>query len=191
MKTVADRFPGMNLNSSDNRSRERAMRRMVVALALVVAATFGLVGCGSDDTSTSQATTLTCPTDNTKAFPKTRFVADVGLIAGSFHHWIWKPYKAGTFTKGADGRTFALVKAGAASLLIAKLTKNAVSNVEASPSLCNAIGEPLQKLSNAVSGLTDKIKHGDFSTLTAISGLLTTVTGAMSSAGLKVSETHQ
>lgn len=182
----------MNANRSEHRSRERLLRRLVVALALVLAATLGLVGCGSDETTkASEQTAFTCPTDNTKAFPKTRFVADVGLIAGSFHHWIWKPYKKGKFTKGADGRTFALVKAGAASLLIAKLTKNAVSNVKASPALCNSIGEPLQKLSNAVSGLTGKLKKGDFSSLTTISGLVTTITGSMAGSGMKVTETHQ
>ncbi|MEP9380788.1 hypothetical protein [Nocardioides sp. KR10-350] len=168
------------------------IRRMAAVLAAVLMASVGLVACGGDDESPSgSATTLTCPTENTKAFPKTRFVADVGLIAGSFHHWIWKPYRQGRFQKGADGRTFALVKAGAASLLIAKLTKNAVSNVKASPSLCNAIGGPLQKLSNAVSGLGSRLRSGDFSSLATISGLVGTITGAMSSSGLKVTETHQ
>jgi len=174
--------------------KEHVMRRMVAALAVVVLATFGLVACGSDDSdtqTTSSSASMTCPTENTKAFPKTRFVADVGLIAGSFHHWIWKPYKAGKFQKGADGRTWAMIKAGGASLLIAKLTKNATSNVQASPALCKAIGTPLQKLSAAVSGLGSKIRHGDLASLTTISGLVTTITSAMGKQGLAVTESHQ
>lgn len=166
------------------------MRRLVVALALALVAMLGLVGCGSD-AKPVDAASFTCPTDNTKHFPKTRFVADMGLLAGTFHHWIWKPYKAGKFTKGADGRTVALVKAGGASLLMAKLTKNAISNVEASPALCNSIGQPLVKLSNAVSGLGTKIRHGDLGSLTSVSGIVGTLTGSMASSGMKVTETHQ
>ena len=167
------------------------MRRLVAALAIALVATFGLVACGSDDNdATTSSAPLTCPTENTKAFPKTRFVADVGLIAGSFHHWIWKPYKAGKLAKGADGRTWTLVKAAGAALLIAKLTKNATSNVRASPVLCKAIGTPLQKLSDAVSGLGGRIKDGDFASLTTISGLVATITGGMGKNGFAVTETH-
>lgn len=166
------------------------MRRLVAALALALVATFGLVGCGSDDKPVDAAS-FTCPSENTKHFPKTRFVADMGLLAGTFHHWIWKPYKAGKFTKGADGRTVALIKAGGASLLIAKLSKNAISNVKASPVLCKSIGKPLVSLSNAVSGLGTKIRHGDLASITTVSGLVTTLTGSMAGSGMKVSETHE
>ena len=175
----------------DTSCKEHAVRRLVLALVVALAATFALVGCGSGDADTGASTApMTCPTDNTKAFPKTRFVADVGLIAGSFHHWIWKPYKEGKFDKGADGRTFALIKASGAALLIAKLTKNATSNVQASPVLCRTIGTPLQKLSNAASDLGSNIRHGDFSALTSVSGLLGTVTTGLGKRGLHVTQTH-
>lgn len=176
----------------ETQSSEHVLRRLVAALAIALVATFGLVACGSDDGDvTASSAPLTCPTENTKAFPKTRFVGDVGLIAGSFHHWIWKPYKAGKLAKGADGRTWAIVKASGAALLIAKLTKNAMSNVQASPALCHAIGAPLQKLSNAVSDLGGKIRSGDLGSIASISGLVTTITGGMGKQGLAVTETHE
>ena len=47
-------------------------------------------------------------------FEKTRFVVDVGLAVGALRQWVYKPFRAGAFASGANGRTKAFVKAGLA-----------------------------------------------------------------------------
>jgi len=172
------------------------MRRLITAIALLSVVSFGLVGCGSDSgdkTAGTQEHTISvssCPTDNTKAFPKARFAANVGLIAGSFHHWIWKPYKAGKFKKGASGRTFALVKAGATALFIKHELGNAVDNAKSDPTLCKLVAAPLSSLSGQFDGLASKLRSGDISTLLGLNGALGTITGLLAKNGMPVTETH-
>lgn len=160
----------------------------------------GLTACGSssstntagstDTTSTSMNTSAPtdCPTKNDKAFAKTRFVANVGIIVGTFHHWIWKPYKAGKFTKGAKGRTVALIKAGLAAAFIANRTNAAVKDAKASPALCKSIGGPLSAAAAKLNGLKDAIKGGNFGELAAINSVFATVTSVMAAAGMHVKE---
>jgi len=53
---------------------------------------------GGAGTSGSGPTTSAggCPTSNTKSFAKSKFVLHVGLAAGTFHRYLYKPFKAGT-----------------------------------------------------------------------------------------------
>lgn len=166
------------------------MRRLMAVLAVLGVLSLGLTACGGSDSSNQTVTTTTCPTNNTKAFPKTRFVADVGLIAGSFHHWIWKPYKAGKFKKGAHGRVFALVKAAGTAALIKHYIGNARDNVKADPTLCKTIGGTLDKLAGAFDGLGSKLRSGDIGSLLSINGLIGSVTSAMGSGGMPVKESY-
>ena len=166
------------------------MRRFALVLAALVLA-LTATGCGKEAAPTHSAASFTCPTDNTRTLPKARFVADVGLAFGSFHHWIWKPYRAGKLAKGADHRLINIGKAGVAAALTAHLMKNARENVQADPTLCNAIGEPIAKLSDLVSNLKSKLVHGDFATLTTVAGAVTSLSSLMGQHGLPVKETFQ
>ena len=162
----------------------------------------GLTACGSSSNTASGSDTgsatsassmntaapTDCPTTNDKAFAKTRFVANVGIIVGTFHHWIYKPYKAGTFQKGAKGRTFALIKAGLAAAFIANRTSAAVKDAKASPVLCKMIGGPLSAAADKLNGLKDAIKGGNFADLAALNGVFATVTSGLAAAGLPVKE---
>jgi hypothetical protein len=175
------------------------MRRIALALAALVLVAFGLTACGSDDSSGNvagpgQATTqtaFTCPSDNTKAFAKTRFVADLGIIFGTFHHFIYKPYQEGKFKQSGAKKVITIAKTAAAAAVIAKFSANAVDNVKASPTLCKAVGAPLSKANDLIQGLGDRIKSGDFSTIATLEGLVGTVTGLMSKHGAPVTETVQ
>lgn len=186
-----------------------------VAKASVVpalAATIALTGCGSSDKSGSAASTTTststavsttsatgtavssassstqCPTSNTRSFAKTRFVGDVGLVAGSFHRYIYKPYQAGTFQKGADGRTKALVKAGITAAADAKLINNAYENVQASPALCKVLIGPLGQLKDAMGGLKGQITSGNLGAIANVEGLVNQVTSKSSANGAPITE---
>ncbi|WP_067833300.1 hypothetical protein [Actinomadura kijaniata] len=145
----------------------------LVALVALVAA-----GCGGHDRSavtsgahgsspatTSAATTsaspAACPSEQNKKFAKTRFAADAGLAFGAFHRWIWKPYQAGTFQSGAEGRTAAMVKAAAAGAFALNRLNAARKLVDDDPTLCKALKQPLDALWNSVNGLTEKLRSGN------------------------------
>lgn len=186
-----------------------------VAKASVVpalAATIALTGCGnstkagsaaSSAMSTTTATSTTgatgtassatsaasqCPTSNTRSFAKTRFVGDVGLVAGSFHRYIYKPYQAGSFQKGADGRTKAIAKAGITAAADAKLVNNAYDNVQANPTLCKVLITPLGQLKDAMGGLKGQITSGNLGAIANVNGLVNQVTSKSNANGAQITE---
>ena len=97
------------------------MRRVITLIAMV-AILFGVVAaCGSSSKTTSAATpasptatgsaseaaspTGSCASAGTRKIPKTRLLADLALTYGAFHRYLYKPYKAGSFHSGAQGRS--------------------------------------------------------------------------------------
>jgi hypothetical protein len=83
-----------------------------------------------------------CPTSNTIAFAKTKFLAHTGLAFGAFHRYLYKPFQAGTFKKGASGRITAFIKGGLAVLFVKREIRLASEDVKANPTLCKAIAAP-------------------------------------------------
>ncbi len=148
------------------------------AIALVVGLVIlfgGAAACGSSSKSTSAVTsgsqasgavtptgspsTGTCAEAGTRKIPKTRLLADLALTYGAFHRYLYKPYKAGSFHKGADGRTKAIIKAGLASAAIVKLLSNASKNAAADPTLCKFVPS-IDGIKASLAGLISKIKGG-------------------------------
>jgi len=136
----------------------------LAALALV--ATLGLSGCGGDKSTTatpngnpavSAPADNGCPAEATRKLAKTRAAANAALAFGAFHRYLYKPYKAGTFQKGADGRKRALVKGGVAAVFIADQLRRFKNNVLADPALCGAIKGTLDTLIDKMSGLKGKL----------------------------------
>ena len=68
-----------------------------------------------------------------------RLLADLALAYGAFHRYLYRPYQAGMFRKGADGRVKAIIKAGLATAAIIKLLSNAEKNAAADPTLCKFV----------------------------------------------------
>lgn len=183
-----------------NHPTMRAGRAFLLIPLLIAVLTLGACKSSGSTGSTSAATGganssqsagTTCPTSNTKSFAKTKFVYNIGLIAGTFHRYIYKPYQAGTFKKGAHGRTLALIKAAGTAVLIVHELKEADQNVNASPALCKTLKAPLSDLSAKVSSIADKIKRGDVSDVAGANTVLGTVTGALAKQGLPVKETSK
>jgi len=184
------------------------MSRLLRVLVILLLPVLVLAGCGKSDTATSsngdagqsipadpsaEAADSAgidggCPESNTTSFAKTKFVAHSGLAFGAFHRYLWKPYQAGTFKKGADGRITAFIKGGLAALFIKREIRLASEDVKASPALCKAIGEPLAKIGDGVQSAFDKIKKGDASGLTSIEGLISSVTGLSAANGAQITE---
>jgi hypothetical protein len=129
-----------------------------------------------------------CPTSNTTAFAKTKFVLHSGLAFGAFHRWLWKPYKAGTFQKGAKGRITAFIKGGLAALFVKREIRLASEDVKASPALCKAIAAPLANIGNGVKAAFDKLKGGDASGITDVNSAISSVEGTSKKDGVEITE---
>lgn len=146
------------------------------------------VGGGSNASSSTDASGTTCPTSNTTNFAKTKFALHAGLAFGAFHRYIYKPFRAGGFQKGANGRIKAFLKAGAAGLFAKREVRLAIEDVKANPTLCKAIAAPLSKLSDSFGSIASRIKGGDTSGISDANGLIGTVTGAASKQGTTITD---
>ena len=179
--------------TSQNGFRIRA-RLMIVTVFVVTLASVAFVGCGSSSgssavsESSSKAQPGACPTENTKTFAKTKFVLHSGLAFGAFHRYLYKPFKAGTFKKGADGRFRAFVKAGLAALFVKREVRLAAEDVQANPTLCKLIGKPLKRFSELVGGIVGKLKAGDVTAIGAAESALQSVTSLASGTGVDITE---
>lgn len=143
------------------------LRRALIAL-LLTASLFALAACGnsSDDLSTStsggSASSGASPSGSAERqkLAKTRFVANAGIAAGATYQFIVKPYRAGKLKKGADGRTFALVKAGLAGAFAYNRLKAAAGNAQGDPAL-NRLVAPLTAGIAALKDLPAKLRKGE------------------------------
>ncbi|MGW1291768.1 hypothetical protein [Streptomyces sp. NPDC002533] len=150
--------------------RSVPLRRTLAALLLSCALVAGATACGgSDDTSggnAASASAAVSPSVSVSAsaekqrLAKTRFVANAGLAAGATYQWIVKPYRAGTFKKGAEGRRLALVKAGLAGGFAYNRLKAAAENAKGDPLLSKAVA-PLTAGIESLKGLGTKLRKGE------------------------------
>lgn len=139
-------------------------------------------------TSAPSSTAGPCPTSNTKTFAKTRFVLHTAEGFGAFHRYLYKPFKAGSFTKGHAGRIKAFLKAGAAALFIKRQVRLATEDVKANPTLCTLIAAPLAKVGDTISGAVSKLKTGDASGLEQANTDISGIEAAASSKGAAITE---
>ncbi|MEU3460137.1 hypothetical protein ABZ721_09275 [Streptomyces sp. NPDC006733] len=137
------------------------LRRLLTALLLCCAMLTATTAC-NDDKSTSSSTSGPTPstTVEQQKLAKTRFVANAGLAAGATYQWIIKPARAGTFKKGADGRTFALIKGGLAGAFAYNRLKAASDNAKGDPTLSKLMA-PLAGGIAALKDLPAKLRKGD------------------------------
>ena len=148
------------------------MKRVLVLILGLMIMFGGVTACSSSGTSTNAATSASqsasaanasCAQAGTRKIPKTRLLADLGLTYGAFQRYLYKPYRAGAFQKGANGRTKALIKAGLATAAIVKLLSNASKNAAADPTLCKYVPN-INNIKNSLSSLAGKVKDGTAST---------------------------
>jgi hypothetical protein len=142
----------------------------------------------SGTSADSQAIDTNCPTENTIAFAKTKFVLHTGLAFGAFHRWLYKPYKNDGFSKGASGRTVAFVKGGLAALFIKREIRLASEDVKASPALCQTLAAPLAKIGNGIQAAVDKLRNGDPSGIEDTQNSLTGIEDTSAKSGDPISE---
>jgi hypothetical protein len=113
----------------------------------------------SDIPQSASPMAATCAKVGTRKFPKARILANLGLAYGAFHRYLYRPYKAGSFSKGAKGRTKAIIKAGLAAAVIVKLLSNASKNAAADPTLCKFVPS-IDNIKARLGSLGGKVKGG-------------------------------
>ncbi|GAB3584945.1 hypothetical protein [Calidifontibacter terrae] len=117
-------------------------------------------------------------------------MTDIGLAAGTFHRYLWKPYQAGTFTKGANGRLKAIVKGTGAAALDLKLLSNAKKNVQANPTLCRTLYAPISNAAADLGKVKSAITGGDIASLSTLESKFSSIEkGSASSSGAPITET--
>ncbi|MGW7431024.1 hypothetical protein ACWGIN_15875 [Streptomyces sp. NPDC054861] len=166
------------------------LRRAVVAFVLSCALLLTTTACGGDDGSASAGASPTSSgTFEQQRLAKTRFVANAGLAAGATYQWIVKPYRAGKFKKGTEGRTFALVKAGLAGTFAYNRLKAAVNNAKGDPLLSKAVA-PLTAGIDSLKELGTKLRKGEASDadVGAFENVINSVKDAGKSAGAEVTD---
>ncbi|MFH9068544.1 hypothetical protein [Streptomyces alboflavus] len=162
----------------------RSLLRALVPLLLCALLAGTTAACGGDDKDSGATPTSTA---ERQKLAKTRFVANAGLAAGATYQWIVKPYRAGKFTAGADGRRFALVKAGLAGAFTYNRLKAALRNAKADPTLAKAVA-PLTAGIDALKDLPSKLRKGDSteSVVKSFDGAINEVKDAGKGAGAEV-----
>lgn len=132
--------------------------------SLLCVAVFVLAGVGA-------STAAAAPLRATKVsrvqcfFPKTKFVFHAGLAFGAFHRYIYKPYKAGSFT-GA-GKVAAIAKAALAAVFVYHEIHEAQKQVPCSQTL-QTLESPLTKLLSVIKAAETKLKSGSLPNIDAL-----------------------
>jgi hypothetical protein len=145
----------------------RALTALLVTAALLVLPACGKEsssgGSGAHSASSAGPVSSSSPSPSTTAqrqkLAKTRFVANTGLAAGAAYQWIVKPYRAGSFKKGAHGRTLALVKAGLAGTFAYNRLKAASADAKGDPTL-NKLMAPVTAGIASLKDLPSKLRKG-------------------------------
>ena len=93
-------------------------------------------------------------------FAKTKFVLHMGLAAGAFHRYIYKPYKQGKFTGGLLHHKLATVKAGLAAGFAYHEVRLALDDARSSKVLSTLLS-PLLALQTKLSTLRSQLTSGN------------------------------
>jgi hypothetical protein len=165
---------------------------VLVALALAVA------GCGSSGSSssassvsgggpaaTSGASSATTSTSHTN-FAKTKFVLHAGLAFGAFHHFIYKPFRAGDF-RHPFSHKLTIVKAALAAAFVDHEVKLALTDAKSSPTLSKLVS-PITALDNKLHGLGSELRSGNTGSVSADNGSISSIESQSSQSGAPIQE---
>lgn len=153
-----------------------------------VAAAAGAAAGGAGSSAGGGSGGTTCPTSNTTNFAKSKFVLHVGLAAGTFHRYLYKPFKAGTFHKGASGRVSSLIKGGATALFDEHELRLAIADVKANPTLCKVLIAPLSNVADKFGAMKSKLTGGDTSSLDSANSDLASISSTSAKDGAPITE---
>ncbi|MGI8827014.1 MAG: hypothetical protein ACR2JC_15500 [Chloroflexota bacterium] len=143
------------------------MKRTLLMVSLSVALLAGLVApsfTGQAQAAAPQARTAAHAQSHAQIFNRTRFLFDMGVAYYAFHHFVYKPWKAGDFKKGTSHRTRHIVEAGAALLFTYDRLNAALKAANTSNShVLHVLAKPLNVLSTKAKSIANKLRGGNFS----------------------------
>lgn len=149
------------------------MKQKFLALILFTALTLGVAAASAPSAALAAPRADSHPA----LFDKTRFVFHLGLAYFAFHHFVYNPYKAGDFKKGAPHRTAKIIKAGVALLVTYHELSKAYSIAKGSNSkTLQTLVKPLSALVGQASRIADKLKGGQYDN-TEVTGLVNSANG--------------
>ena len=150
----------------------------------------GAAAAGATSSAATPGTggTATCPATNTTNFAKSKFVLHVGLAAGTFHRYLYKPLQAGTFHKGASGRVAAIIKGGATALYDEHEIRLAIGDVKADPALCKVLIAPLSAVADKFGAMKSKLAGGDTTSLDSANSDLASISSTSGKDGAPITE---
>lgn len=155
-----------------------------IAVGCLLVSVLTLAACGGTTTSTTTnaagQTVVTCHT----SFARTKFVLHAGLALGAFHRYIYKPYRAGLFKKGAPGRTKALVKAGASAVFIYHELKIAAQDARCDGPTLRKLAAPVSTALSGFSSLKDALTGGNLGGISGAGALLSGLTSKANQNGI-------
>ncbi len=166
------------------------MKRPLLPVALLLSLAVLASGCGSKTITQTGAngatTTKTVPNVH---FAKAKFVLHTGLAFGAFHRYIYKPYQAGAFKSGAQGRVKALLKAGTAALFAAHELKTARDDALSDDRL-RPLAEKVEGLLGRLTSLGGSLKGGSFNpaAIVGAAGAITALGASSGSLGAAIKE---
>ncbi|MCF2533744.1 hypothetical protein [Yinghuangia soli] len=130
--------------------------RTLLAVLTACVLLFGATACNGDEKTDDAAAQSKDPVK----FAKTKFVLHAGLAAGASYRWIVMPFREGKFQSGADGRTFAMVKAGLAGAFTYHEVKKAIDAAQGDPTLSQAL-VPISVVADKLKDLGRKFSTGN------------------------------
>jgi hypothetical protein len=144
-------------------------RTWTLLAAIGCIALLALAGCGKSKSSSSAATpapsaetSTTASAPTTTAPPTklatTKFVFHAGLAIGAFHHFIYKPFKAGEFQHPLSHKATVLA-AGLAGLFIYHELKYASKDAKASK-LLKPLVAPIEAIGTKLSAARSSLASG-------------------------------
>jgi hypothetical protein len=127
-------------------------------------------------------------TASTTKFAKTKFLFHAGLALGAFHHWIYKPFKAGDL-KHPLLHKVALIKAGLAGLFVYHELKLAASDAKSSK-LLSTLFAPITLVAAKLASLKSSITSGKAkgSDLEGVKSELDQISSSASAKGKPITE---
>ncbi len=134
----------------------------------------GSSGMQSGSTA-SGATAASCTTVGSKRIPKTRVLADLGITAGAFHRYIYKPIKGGTFTAASKARKVLILGKGAlAAGAIAHFLGNAIDNARSDATLCKYVPN-MSQIKDKLTAMGSQLRGGNTSAVDSTNSSFSTL----------------
>lgn len=170
------------------------MKKLSLILALLALAFGALAVSGCGDKKKDVTVTGANGKKTTTQVPdiklaKTKFVLNTGLAIGAFHRYIYKPFKAKGFAKGAPKRKRTIAKAAVAGLFVYNRLKAARDDALSSDKL-RPLALKLTGLTTKLKDLASKLKSGSFNpaAILGANGALGALTGQSKGLGATIKE---